>query len=122
MGARLRKIKNTYYFVAYDAQRTPKEKSYPLHVKMKSAAQKKYADLLRQYEDDKWSPWDPKPPCKVMTVCSAVERFLERRDLRSTALRAYRSALVTSLCGSLPLNLSAICVRSIYGPSFRTTL
>lgn len=104
--ARLRKINGRYYAYFYDRDRTPKEKSYPLGVSLKSAAQ----DLLRRkeraYARGEFDPWHPTEARAALSVKQAFDAFVESRRERcrpatvetyDTILRVLRESLSPGL-------------------------
>lgn len=98
--AHLRKIKNAYYLYFHDADRTPKDKSYPLgNVKLSTARSMK-AELEVQYRLRTFDPWcqRPAPPDVPQTLRDAINAFFaERQDIRATTERNYRQTLLPFL-------------------------
>lgn len=93
--AYLRKISGRYYAYFYDRTRTPKEKSYPLGVSLKSAARKKRNRLEEKWAEGTFDPWDPaQTEGDVLTLHEGIDRFLASKDhLRSATLDTYQQQL-----------------------------
>ncbi|MEO1074970.1 MAG: site-specific integrase [Bacteroidota bacterium] len=94
--ARLRKIKGRYFAYFYDRHRTPREKSFPLRVSLKSAAEKKLRELIRARDESRFDPWSPNPfgGAYRLTYEVAGQAFLgEKAHLRPKTQEAYSLAL-----------------------------
>lgn len=92
--ARLRKIKDRYYAYFYDPTRKPKEKSYPLRVSLKSAAEKMRKRLEEEYAAGDFDPWNPAAGQENLTMHEATQAFLRSRShLRPKTLEAYGTAM-----------------------------
>jgi len=100
--ATLRKINGRYYGYFYDRNRTPKRKSYPLGVSLKSAAEKMLRRLEEQWAAGTFDPWSPLPGPANLTVKEATETFLASRShLRTKTQTAYATAM-TGLLKHIP--------------------
>jgi site-specific recombinase XerD len=98
MGARLRKIGKAgkYYACFYSGDRVPRETSCALGVTNRNAAAKKYADLLKRWENGKFDPWDQVAKDLPMSLAEAATEFLRHKRLEGRAektLSAYNSAI-----------------------------
>lgn len=93
--AYLRKINDKYYGYFYDKNKKPKEKSVPMGVRLKSAADKKLKRLEEEWAEGTFDPWNPEQTqSEVLTVHEGIERFLEAKDhLRQSTLDTYRQQL-----------------------------
>jgi len=107
--ARLRKIGKGghYYIVFYDSERKPKEKSVPLKTTRKDVAMKKFTRKLAEYERGELDPWGQRKGRTEVTAKVAVERFLKhcKQHNRPKTVKAYRSALETTLLSALPAGI-----------------
>ena len=108
--ASLRKISGNYYAYFYDRHRQPKEKSVPLRVSLKSAAQKRLKYLESLWAEGDFDPWGdgtaPGSTAPSLAVPEAVRRFLEdRSDLRPRTLGTYRQQLDAWTNGHTPPGL-----------------
>lgn len=108
--ATLRKISGSYYGYFYDRTRTPKRKSYPLQVSLKSAAEKKLKRLEEAWAEGAFDPWQggwSVTERQHVTVSRAVNAFLEAKasEVRATTLRTYREVCEDLLLPTLPPNL-----------------
>lgn len=93
--AYLRKINGRYYAYFYDRERTPKKKSYPLGVSLKSAADAKRKRLEKEWAEGSFDPWNPEETqTEALTVPEGIDRFLDAKDhLRDSTVDTYEQQL-----------------------------
>ena len=93
--ATLRKINGSYYAYFYNRHRSPKRKSYPLGVSLKSAATKKLKRLEDEWAEGRFDPWNPgASQVTALTVPEAIDNFLEAKShLRERTRSTYQQQL-----------------------------
>lgn len=97
--ANLRKIDGSYYAYFYDPNRSPKRKSHPLRVQLKSAAEKKLKRLEEDHAEGQFDPWKTDPWVGDNTgsvpIKEAIEEFLGHKEktVQPSTIDIYRQQL-----------------------------
>jgi integrase/recombinase XerD len=98
--ANLRKIDGSYYAYFYDPNQTPKRKSHPLRVQLKSTAEEKLKRLEKAHAEGRFDPWKTDPwvgddNIESVTIKEAIERFLDHKGktVQPSTIDTYRQQL-----------------------------
>jgi len=98
--ANLRKINGSYYVYFYDPNRSPKRKSHPLRVQLKSTAEDKLKRLEEAHAEGRFDPWKTDPwveddHIESVTIQEAIKQFLDhkKKTVQPSTIDTYRQQL-----------------------------
>lgn len=98
--ANLRKIDGSYYAYFYDPNRSPKRKSHPLRVQLKSTAEDELKRLEKAHATGRFDPWKSDPwaeddNIESVPIQDAIEQFLDhkKKTVQPTTIDTYRQQL-----------------------------
>ncbi|MCS4190717.1 integrase [Salinibacter ruber] len=96
--ANLRKIDGSYYAYFYDPNGSPKRKSHPLRVHMKSTAEDKLKRLEKAHAEGRFDPWREDPwieKTDQVLIQDAIDQFLDykKKTVQPTTIDTYRQQL-----------------------------
>ena len=116
--ATLRKIDGSYYVYFYNPSRSPKRKSHPLRVQLKSTAEKKRKRLEEAHAEGRFDPWKTEPwvgddNIESVTIQKAIEQFLDhkKKAVQQSTGETYRQQL-EAWAGEMPATYHVVDARS----------
>jgi integrase len=115
--ANLRKIEGSYYLYFYNPNRSPKRKSHPLRVQLKSTAEKKQKRLEEAHAEGRFDPWKTDPwvgddNIESVTIQEAIEQFLDhkKKTVQPSTIDTYRQQL-EAWAGEMPATYHMLDAR-----------